>query len=244
MRLTRIYVSDPALVLAQTVFLDAHASHHVQHVLRLKAKDPLIVFDGQGNEFLAEIIRFDKQLTQILIKALSPSLPESPLMIHLGQAISRGEKMDYTLQKAVELGVHAITPLFTAHTGVQLSAERLDSKLAHWRKVIISACEQSGRSFVPHLSLPQLLADWLHPSVEAHQFILHPEGEKHLKTVAFLHTHVRLLVGPEGGFSEEEVRHSQQCHFEVICLGPRILRSETAAPAAIAALQCLWGDIG
>jgi len=243
MRLTRIYSAEP-LEIGSSVFLDTRGSNHLLRVLRLKNADFLVVFDGQGHEFLAEIIATTKQLAQILIKETVPSIAESPLSIHLGQAISRGEKMDYTLQKAVELGVKTITPLFTERGGVKLTAERVDNKLGHWQQIIISACEQSGRSYLPRIAAPQLLSNWLKERQEGCKLLLHPGAEKHLKTIAPSDHHICLLVGPEGGFSDNEVILAQQSGFETINLGPRILRTETAAPAAITALQCFWGDMG
>lgn len=241
MRLIRIYVLPP-LTVNHTVFLDKQGSNHVLNVLRLKIADPLIIFDGLGNEFDAEIISHEKQLAHILIKRTLSPLPESSLKIHLGQAISRGEKMDYTLQKAVELGVNRITPLFTEYAGVNFGGKS-DHKLDRWRKIVISACEQSGRSYLPHIVPPQHLHAWLQARQENCKLLLDPGHEKRLKTLSPPQGSVCLLVGPEGGFSDHEVALSQQLGFEAVSLGPRILRTETAAPAAIAALQCLWGDM-
>lgn len=243
MRLTRIY-SLEQLQTNHTIFLDTYSSNHLLRVLRLKVRDPFILFDGQGHEFHAEIIAITKQLAQVLIKEPIPTLAESPLMIHLGQAICRSEKMDYTLQKAVELGVKTITPLFTDYSNVKLSAERLNNKLDHWRKVVISACEQSGRSYLPDIATPQHLSDFLKQSQADCKLLLHPHHEKRLKDISSTPKQVCLLVGPEGGFSTDEIKCSQQLGFDMISLGPRILRTETAAPAAITALQCLWGDMG
>jgi 16S rRNA (uracil1498-N3)-methyltransferase len=242
MRLTRLYTPQQ-LQTNQTILLDVRASNHLIRVLRARINDPLIVFDGRGYEFHAELIAIQKNLAQVLIKEAIISLTESPLSIHLGQAISRGEKMDYTLQKAVELGVKTITPIWTEHTGVKLSAERIDNKLTHWQQVIISASEQSGRSVVPSLRPPEDLTHWLKAGDATSKWILHPEGGKRLKDLSPPQGPVYLLVGPEGGFSDQEVVLAQQFGFAVISLGPRILRTETAAPAAIAVIQSLWGDV-
>lgn len=243
MRLTRIY-SPEIPPIGREFFLDARASHHLLRVLRLKVGDAVIVFDGMGNEFLAEILAATKQQVQISTLKSRPFLPESPLHIHLGQAISRGEKMDYTIQKAVELGVSTITPLFTERSGVKLAAERVDTKLAHWQQIVISACEQSGRSYLPAITPPQQISTWLAQRQEKCKLMLHPYAEKHLKNIAPPDREICLLMGPEGGFSDEEVNLAERAGFEAINLGPRILRTETAAPAVISIVQGLWGDMG
>jgi len=243
MRLTRIYLAEN-LTLGNHVFLDGRASNHVLRVLRLRVADPLVVFDGQGHEFSAEITAIHKQLAQILLKESVIPIAESPLFIHLGQAISRGDNMDYSLQKAVELGVKTITPLLTERGGIKLTTERLDNKLVHWQQIIISACEQSGRAYLPQLVPAQTLSDWLKQQQEACKLLLHPGREKHLKIITPGNSQICLLVGPEGGFSDKEVALAEQCGFTTISLGPRILRTETAAPAAITAIQCFWGDMG
>ncbi len=242
MRLTRIYTST-ALQKDQNICLDARASNHLLRVLRLKVGDALIVFDGKGGEFLAEITTTTKQSAHVLVQQARPSIPASLLSIHLGQAISRGEKMDYTIQKAVELGVKTITPLFTERGGVKLAAERLENKLAHWQQIAISACEQSGRSDLPTIALAQPLSTWLTQRTENCKLILDPGHNKQLKNIFPPEQDICLLVGPEGGFSDTEVVLAQQAGFEAISLGPRILRTETAAPAAIVAVQCFWGDM-
>jgi 16S rRNA (uracil1498-N3)-methyltransferase len=241
MRNTRIYVNQ-ALHLKSTIFLDTAASHHVRHVLRLKIGDVIVVFDGQGHEYEADIIG-DKKQVQIMIQHALSSLPVPALHIHLGQAISRGEKMDFTLQKSVELGIKEITPLFTERCGVKLSGERLQAKLQHWQKVVIGACEQSGRSDVPHIYPPVSLSIWLEQAFAGVKLLLHPIGAKRLKEIPPPDSPICLLIGSEGGFSTPEVLLAQQFGFESIRLGPRILRTETAALAAITALQCLWGDM-
>ncbi len=241
MRLTRIYLPQP-LQTGVTAFLDAQASHHLQHVLRLKIDDPLLVFDGTGNEHRAKIVSAQKSV-QILIQEAIPVIPESPLHIYLAQAISRGDKMDYTLQKAVELGVHVITPLFTERCGVKLSDERLQHKWTHWQKIMVSACEQSGRSHMPFLSTPLLLSAWLKQSLTGYKLMLHPHAARLVIGISPSPQSVCLLVGSEGGFSDAEVRLANEAKFTAISLGPRILRTETAALAAITVVQSLWGDM-
>ncbi len=243
MRLTRIYTAT-ALKEHHNVSLDAQASHHLLRVLRLKVGDVIALFDGQGHEFLAEITAATKQHAHVFLKETLPTIPAPSLSIHLGQAISRGEKMDYTVQKAVELGVTTITPLFTERGGVKLTTERLENKVSHWQQVAISACEQSGRSDLPIIASPQSLSAWLKLREESCKLILHPGHQKQLKNSSPPNGEVCLLIGCEGGFSAAEIAAAAESGFETITLGPRILRTETAAPAAITAVQCFWGDMG
>ncbi len=151
--------------------------------------------------------------------------------------------MDFTLQKSVELGVNTITPLFTERCGVKLNAERLEKKRQQWQKIVVSACEQSGRASVPIVAEPMLLADWLKQETSALKINLHPKAEHSIMTLPVENTRVRLLVGPEGGLSDEEISLAGQHNFQDVLLGPRILRTETAALTAITALQCRYGDL-
>ncbi len=243
MHIPRVYCQEAARS-GQNILLDAAASNHLLRVLRLKTGSGLRVFDGCGLEFLATLIDQQKKKAIIAITEPRPSFLESPLHIHLGQGISRGEKMDYTIQKAVELGVTKITPLYTQYSGVTLSGERIEKRLAHWRSIIISACEQCGRNVLPTIVPPLSLEHWLQACQEPLRFILQPGGNQHLRNITKAADYVALVTGPEGGFSAEELALANQAQFQALNLGPRVLRTETAAPAAIAALQCLWGDMG
>lgn len=243
MRQPRIYVNQP-IDLNKKIVLDVDASGHLLRVLRLKENDRLRVFDGSGNEYQAEIVGVKKKCAIVLTLEPIESMMESPLFIHLGQSISRGEKMDYSLQKSVELGVQKITPLFTQRGGVKLSADRLEKKMQHWKKVIISAAEQCGRSYVPTLMPVELLPKWSEKVQEKMRFVLSPTADKHLKDITFNHEYIALLIGPEGGLSDQEIDLAQQFSFTPLQLGPRILRTETAGPTVIAVLQGLWGDLG
>jgi 16S rRNA (uracil1498-N3)-methyltransferase len=241
MRLTRVYTPD-VLKTGQEVLLNLSASNHLLHVLRLKPPAPLIVFDDQAQEFQAQLIGNKKALAQVLVgDPTDANSNESPLTIHLGQAISRSDAMDYSLQKSVELGVNKITPLLSEFSSSKFNADRLDNRMAHWRGVIISACEQSGRRHIPALEQPQTLANWLKQRDESLKLMLQPRATSRLKDLQSASS-IALLVGAEGGFSETEQALAQQAQFELIALGPRVLRTETAAPAMIAVLQALWGD--
>lgn len=242
MRITRIY-SAQSLHTGQQLSLDTQASAHLLKVLRLTIGAEIKIFNGQGDEFFAHINAIEKQHAIISVGDRITNLMESPLSIHLGQSVSRSEKMDYSIQKAIELGVHKITPLFTEHCTVALSGVRLEKRMMHWRAIIVSACEQCGRSYVPRLEEPISLSTWLSSCRESLRFILAPSGQTCLKDFTTRPESVALLVGPEGGFSEKEISLAQEFHFYSLQLGPRILRTETAAPAAIAALQCMWGDL-
>ena len=243
MHIPRIY-SPQILASGQETVLDANASAHLLRVLRLKAGARLRVFDGCGQEFSATLSTNRKNLAVVILSDPWLEKTESPLNIHLGQGISRGEKMDYTIQKAVELGVSKITPLFTQYSGVNLSDARMEKRLTHWRAVIIHACEQCGRNSLPVIETPMDLAQWLPQRRESLRLMLQPGGDRQLHELRATDANLALLTGPEGGFSAEELLLAKQAEFHTLSLGPRILRTETAAPAAIAVMQYLWGDLG
>ena len=168
---------------------------------------------------------------------------ESPLYFHLGQVISRGEKMEFTIQKSVELGVNVITPLFSSRCGVKLGGERLDKKLQQWQKIAIAACEQCGRNRIPEIRPAMDLSHWLAEETTELKLNLHPRAHHSVNTLPPPDSGVRLLVGPEGGLSDEEIEQARARGFVDILLGPRVLRTETAALTAITALQCRFGDL-
>lgn len=239
MRIPRIYQSQ-RFNTGDTVSLDARVSHHIIRVLRLKENSPLIIFNGQGGEFSATIQSISKQTTTVLVGSYSDRTAESPISIHLGQAISRGDKMDYILQKSVELGVSAITPLITLRSEVKLDKDRLEKRLQHWEGVIIHACEQSGRTQIPVLHPPQKLTDW-QPNSDL-KLILNPHNGQSLKEFPDSISSVALLIGSEGGLDDQEIQALEKQDFLSLKLGPRILRTETASLAIISAIQYRWGD--
>jgi 16S rRNA (uracil1498-N3)-methyltransferase len=221
--------------------LAADASHHVLKVLRLRVGDSLVVFDGAGNEFAAEIASTTR--SRVAVRLFDPRTPiaESPLRITLLQAISRSDRMDLTLQKATELGVHAIVPLLATRSVVRLDAEQAERKLQHWRSIVINACEQCGRGTLPLLHPPEPLAErLLRPSSATRRLLLDPSGGSGFSRESV--TDIELLVGPEGGFEPDEVALAVQAGFVATRLGPRILRTETAAIASLAILLALNGD--
>lgn len=249
MRLTRIHHPQPLTEGLETT-LEESASTHVLRVLRLRPGAELRLFDGGGNEYEAALAGNIGGRAQVRVGSRqAPVAAESPLAVTLAQGISRGERMDLTLQKSVELGVQRIVPLVTAHTQVRLSGDRLARRQQHWEGVIIAACEQCGRAQVPEL-LPMItLDDWLDQSGaepgEALRLVLDHRAERRLRELSPPAAGVTLLIGPEGGLEETEIAAAaRRAGYLPLGLGPRILRTETAGLAALAALQTLWGDMG
>jgi 16S rRNA (uracil1498-N3)-methyltransferase len=242
MRIPRIYLSRP-LNSGNEVELDNNALQHVVQVLRLKAGHPLILFNGDGGEFEARLVKVAKRQATVRIGEFHDVNRESSLITQLGLGISKGERMDFALQKAVELGVSEITPLFTEHCVVQLTAKRALKKLEHWQAVIISACEQSGRNTLPVLNSACAFIDWLSTIQTTTRLILDPEASTALSAIKLQKPEVALTVGPEGGFSRAEIEQARGLGFKGVRLGPRVLRTESAALASLAAIQCLWGDL-
>ena len=238
MRLSRFFIDAP-LSLGQHELPEAQA-HYISRVLRHVAGDAVQLFDGSGQEYLGELIEVGKKAVRVELREQLAGQAESPLRIHLGQGLSRGERMDWAIQKATELGVSEITPIVSERCEVRLKDERADKRLAHWRQVAISACEQCGRSVLPVIHAPITLAEWQgHVQAEL-KLVLHP-------VAAPLESHARphnlaFLIGPEGGLSEAEVEQAKAAGFHAARLGPRVLRTETAPVVALAVAQQLWGD--
>jgi len=243
MRVPRIYVPQP-LSPGRDVELPLQAGEHIARVLRLDRGHPLRLFDGNGGEYAGEIASLAKRAVTAHVIAPAPAPDrESPLRLTLGQGIARGEKMDWILQKATELGVARIVPLVTDRTEVRLDAERTSRRLAHWEAVLASACEQCGRNTLPRLAEPMELADWAAALGDdaGLRLVLDPGGDARVRDLA-PGTCATLAVGPEGGLSEHDLAALSQAGFLGLQLGPRILRTETAGLAAIAALQAIHGD--
>jgi 16S rRNA (uracil1498-N3)-methyltransferase len=227
--------------------LDAAASHHLARVLRARVGETIIIFNGEGGEYTATITTIDKKAVHLAIGIFTARECESPLDIWLAQGIARGEKMDYLLQKAVELGVKKIIPLITERGNVRLTADRNNKKWQHWQALVQSACEQCGRNRIPAIAAPQLFNHWLGEVdiADARAFELAPTAEQRLSDININRTaRVILLIGPEGGLSDAEITAAQAKGLTALALGPRILRTETAAVAAVAALQTRFGDMG
>jgi len=241
MKIPRIFQNRP-LRLQDYVELNEETSHRLSTVLRLGKEQKLILFNGDGYEYLSIMTQNKHNKVGVkIIEKIEKNL-ESPLDIHLGQVISKGEKMEFVIQKATELGVKRLTPLFSERGVVHLKQERLEKKQEHWQKIAIHAAEQCGRTFVPTIEKPILLTEWVFHRQESTRLILDPLASRGLSTVNVLNP-IALLIGPEGGFPEEEIEYALNHTFTALRLGPRILRTETAALAALTALQCQAGDL-
>jgi 16S rRNA (uracil1498-N3)-methyltransferase len=240
MRIPRIY--QPADIDIGTVIeLEAAAAHHLCRVLRLKHQDQIILFNGQGGEYLSSMQLQGKKVFAVAEEYFERNV-ESKLDIGLWQGISRGDRMDISIQKAVELGVRRIVPVICQRTVVNLKHERMEKKLQHWQGVIISACEQSGRTVIPQLEPPIKLHERLAADTAGMKLTMNPEAGVHLGELSPAGDSITLLIGPEGGLTEAEISQAAAGGFQGIKLGPRVLRTETAALAAIAAIQTRWGD--
>ena len=242
MRIPRVYQAG-ALTVGQNTPLDEDPAAHIGRVLRMTPGDKVSLFNGNGNDYLAEIIEASKKHVQVTILDSQVNASESPLNLHLGQVISRGDRMDFTLQKSVELGVSTITPLFSERCGVKLTGDRLAKKQQQWQKIVISACEQSGRSVVPEVRPVMLLEDWCAEESAALKLNLHPRASHGINGLQLDNKNIRLLIGSEGGLSEQEITMTEKFQFTDILLGPRVLRTETAALTVISALQLKFGDL-
>lgn len=242
MRNPRFYDPQP-LTVSTEVLLSDDATQHIR-VLRLKTGAEITLFNGFGGQYNATLVDVQKRSCSALINAFQETNNESPLHLHLGQVISRGDRMEFVIQKAVELGVNEITPLISERCGVKLNAERMQKKQQQWQKIAIAACEQSGRNIVPTISNTQPLQTWCEcRDDEATKLTLHPRAHYSINTLADNINKVRLLIGPEGGLTDEEITLTETLNFTETLLGPRVLRTETAALTAITALQCRFGDL-
>jgi len=224
------------------VELDEAPAHHATRVLRLAAGDALTLFDGTGGEFDALLERVDKRGAAVRVLRFVPVERESPLEVTLVQAIAANDAMDSAIRRATELGVTAIQPVVAARSSPLPSGERADKRLAHWRHVAIAACEQCGRNRIPEVAAPQSLADWFR-AWGGSGIVLVPDAKLSAARIARHTGPLALLIGPEGGFDPREVAAAQAKGFEALALGPRVLRTETAAAAGLTLLQTLWGDL-
>lgn len=238
----RLYCPDDLSRAVQIVLPDT-AAHHVARVLRLRTGDLVTLFDGCGGEYAASIHAVSKNEVVVDVGKFSEVERESPLRITLAQGLSVGDKMDDTLQKAVQLGVAAFAPLETQKSIVRLTEERAKKRFQHWQHVAISACEQSGRNRLPDVHEVKSFKDFVaNLDTNATHFLLSPRGESSLKQLSQPVGEITLLCGPEAGFSDDEENLAIKCGFTPVRLGPRVLRTETAAVAALAAMNALWGD--
>jgi 16S rRNA (uracil1498-N3)-methyltransferase len=237
----RFYI-DHTLALGARFSLPPGPARHAARALRLMAGDAVTLFNGLGGEYTAHIDRIQKDAVAVSVTGFSDIERESCLRVMLAQGISSGERMDYTLQKAIELGVTAIQPIAAKRSVVKLSGERTDRRVAHWQGVVASACEQCGRNQVPTVAAPLTLVNWLGQRSAGRLLFLSPLAESRLADLPAPTAMDWLVAGPEGGFEADEIAALRTVGAIPVRLGPRVLRTETAALAALAAMQTLWGD--
>lgn len=242
MRITRLFQTTN-LSCGDTAQLDAEASNHLIRVLRTKVDSPVILFNGDGFDYLCRTQDTDTKKTTLLVESKSEVNNESNLSITLIQGLSRNDRMEASIQKSVELGVNKIIPVLCQRSNTKITQEQQLKKLAYWRKVTLSACEQSGRCHIPEIKTIKTLTNIsaeLDPT--ALKIFLNPEAEQSAKDIELDKRSIEIFIGPEGGINSEEIKQLEAMGFNNICFGPRILRTETAGPAVISALQVLWGD--
>ena len=249
------FYSPEHLQIGASVKLSDNAAAHATRVLRLEISDEIVLFNGDGNDYICAISSIKKNETLAIVNSFVKITNESPLNITLLQGISSGDRMDYTIQKAVELGVTAIVPIITTRSVVKLSNERAEKRLAHWQGVVHAACEQSGRAIIPQVAAPISLSAWLATTPSPFmgegwgegkspptRILLNPIGALRLAELPKPTGNIELLIGAEGGLSQSEIDTALSQRFQSVVLGARILRTETAALTAIAAMQTIWGD--
>jgi 16S rRNA (uracil1498-N3)-methyltransferase len=241
MRVSRLHTPQ-TLHSGATLVLQDDLAHYLGKVLRLRPGEQVALFNGTDGEHLAVILQVDKRSVTVELTQRRECLADPQLRIHLGLGLSRGERMDYAVQKATEAGVTSIVPLLTERCEVKLKADRVDNRLGHLERIAISASEQSGRCSVPVVEQPATLQDWLARPRAGACFVLDHRGTAGLQA-ATPPSEVTLLIGPEGGLAELEVESAVAAGFQPCRLGPRVLRTETAPVVAIALAQYLWGDL-
>jgi 16S rRNA (uracil1498-N3)-methyltransferase len=243
MRLTRVHVNESLTSAAQQV-IRGSAANHISRVLRLRAGDALTLFDGRGGEFDARIDEFRKDAVLVTVSEHRAVERESPLAITLAQGVSRGERMDWVIQKATELGVRRMAPILSERTVVRMDAKQTENKVRHWQAIAVAACEQCGRNRVPAIAAPVGLSAFLaQHTTDGIRLLLSPLGKLRVRDLQANDSGVTVLIGPEGGFAEGEQQAALAAGFTALSLGPRVLRTETAAVAALTAIQQQLGDL-
>jgi 16S rRNA (uracil1498-N3)-methyltransferase len=242
-RLTRVYVDAP-LAAGTRVTLEGGAARHVTRVLRLRVGEALTLFNGSGGEYAASIEQSQGGRVAVAIGEQRAIERESPLALTLAQGVSRGERMDLVVQKATELGVSGVVPVLSERSVVRLTAQQAERRLKHWRAIAVAACEQSGRNRLPAIASPVPLKDFLRTNTDGSmRLLLSPAATATLADLPRLVSAVTVLIGPEGGLAEAEQEAAVAAGFKPVCLGPRVLRTETAAITALALLQREFGDL-
>lgn len=246
MRIPRCFIDQP-LEVDTTIRLPTETGHYVHTVLRLDTGNRIVLFNGLGGEYNA-VLTLEGRTRCARILGYDAREVESSIRIHLAPALAKGEKLDWVMQKATELGIAEISPIATARCEMRLAADRRERKLEHWRQIVVHACAQCGRNRIPTVHMPVSLEAWL-PSLgsiagDTTRLVLSPlAGTATLTSIGRPEQHIVVVVGPEGGLTDAEEETLRATGFSAVTLGPRILRAETAACAAVAALQTLWGDL-
>ncbi|MFC3120992.1 16S rRNA (uracil(1498)-N(3))-methyltransferase [Agaribacter flavus] len=242
MRISRFFYND-VISVDDELTLPPELSHYLVSVLRVKLGQPVILFNGNGSDYPSEVTEIHKKHCKVLVNSQLSLNVESPLELHLAQGVSKGDRMDYAIQKAVELGVTAITPVITHNCNVKLSEERWAKKVEQWQKIAVSACEQSQRNIVPTVHAPLSFSQLVAKQTDLTKLMLAPGSATYLSGLKKPARGFMLSIGPEGGFTEQEVYTAEQCGFILTNLGPRILRTETATAVGLSVLQSLFGDL-
>jgi len=238
----RFFVSVP-LQSGKTIALNRQVSQHISSSLRLKEEQLITLFNGSGGEYEAIITHIEKKQVSIKVGSYSSISRESPLHVHIAMALIRSDRMDYAIQKVTEMGANQITPLITDRSEIKLNSERAAKKLLHWQGIIASSCEQCGRNQLPDIDLPVPFSKFIEQVTSAGKLILCPDASI-LETETAPLQSVTMVSGPEGGFSDGEIRFANGCGFKSTGMGPRVFRAETAPVAALSMVQYLWGDFG
>jgi len=242
MRIPKIY-TETTLTENAEFSLQEQEAQHIVKVLRMKEGDALRLFDGSGLFYPAEIIQAGKKSVLVKTSQAERSLSESKLHTHLGQVMSRGDRMDYVIQKSTELGINDITPLTSERCELKLKSERAEKRIKHWQQIAISAAEQCGRACVPTIHPIMSVNDWVHENKDKGlSLVLHHRDTQKLTDIQTPPEHVNLLIGPEGGLNQSEIERATQASFIPSTFGPRVMRTETAPVACLSILQWLWGD--
>ena len=241
MNLTRVYIAQP-IECNEMIELPHEAAKHLLLVLRHQVGDQCILFNGTGIDYISEVVAIKKKQTTVKVLQAQKIDNESPLHTHLGQAMGKGDRMDYSLQKSVELGVNEITPLITERVNVKLTSERFEKKMQHWRAIIVSAAEQSGRSVLPLLHSPVVFQEWVQKDFCAQKIICDPLATQPWAALK-KNSALVFAIGPEGGLTEAEINFAKKHGWQTVLLGPRILRMETASSTMLSLAQHSWGDL-
>ena len=242
MRIPRVFINQK-IISSETISLPEDKAHHLLHVLRLRVGDQIKLFNNSRLEFKAEITEVTKKAVQAQVKGDGQLENESPLDINLCLAVSRGPHMDFSIQKAVELGVTVIIPIISEFGNVKLTDKRIENKLSHWTKIIIGAAEQSGRNTLTELQSPVTFDEWINSESIETKLILHPGAEQTMSKINLQDNKLTLMVGAEGGFSDLEFQKALDSNYIPVSLGPRLLRTETAVACSVSNAQQLWGDL-